>query len=149
MGRDQRGRTSAAAALGSMTVHAAPPYDPSAELAALGVALDTAWAGPRPDLDPGDFYVPAHRALWEAIAGLTKPIRPADLPEDLRPLARTAVRSWLPAHAQGAAAATVRRHAAARRAIAAAHDIAEAARAVDVDQAARLAHRLADELDAA
>lgn len=127
----------------------APPYDPQAELAALGVALDTAWNGPPPNLTSDDFYVPTHRQLWEAIAGLTKPITPAQIPEPLRPLARQAVKEWLPGDHDTGSAATVRRHAAARRALAAAAEITDAAHRVDVDQAARIAHQLAEDLNAA
>lgn len=128
--------------------HQAPPYDPEVELRALGLVLDTTWAGPAPDLSPDDFYVPAHRHLWTAAAALTKPIRPKDLPEQLRPLARRAVKAWVPADAH-TAAPTLRRLTAARRAISTAHQIAEAAYDADVDEAAALAHRLAADLDAA
>lgn len=124
------------------------PYDPTVELAALGVALDTAWAGPIPDLTADDFWVPDHRDLWNAATGLIKPIRPKDLPERLRPLARQAVKAWVPADAT-TAPAVLRRLAAARRAISTCHDIAEAARHADVHQAAALAHQLAEDLDAA
>lgn len=126
-----------------------PPYDPVAERRVLGVALDSAWNGPPPAITADDLYVPLHRQLWQAIDGLAKPIRPADLPEPLRPLARRAVKEWLPGDHDTGAAAAVRRHAAARRALAAAHDLAEAASRVDVDQAARIAHQLAEDLDAA
>lgn len=124
-----------------------PPYDPVAERRVLGVALDSAWNGPPPAITADDLYVPLHRQLWQAIDGLAKPIRPADIPTDLRPLARAAVKEWLPGDHDTGAAATVRRHAAARRALQAAEDIATAARHVDVDEAARIAHQLAEDLE--
>lgn len=126
--------------------HQAPPHDPEAELAVIGLALDSAWTGPVPDLEPTDFWVPEHRALWAVAAGLNKPIRPVEIPEHLRPLARRAVRAWLPCDT---AADTVRRHAAARHAIEAAHQIEAAAMASDVGRAGELAAALAVELDAA
>lgn len=124
-----------------MTTHSAPPYDPAAELAVLGLALDSTWRGPIPDLQPPDFWVPAHRRLWEVAAALSKPIWPTDLPEDLLSLAREACRTWTMSTATRDVR-TVKRTAASRRTLQAAVAIVEAARSDDLDHVGRLAHQL-------
>lgn len=124
------------------------PHDPDAEREVLGAALSSSSRWPRPDLAPDDFWVPAHRDLWELIPALAEPIRPVDLPEPVREPARLAVTAWTGVD-PAIPADRIRRHSAARRAIALAHELTEAAYLVDVDQAAHLAHRLAEDLDAA
>lgn len=123
----------------------APPHDPQAELEVLGAALDSTWTRSI-DLDPADLYLPDHRRLAEVITTLQAPIRPCDLPDDLRPLAKKAVGAWVN---PDKALAAVRRCAAARRAISRTVDLADAARNLDVDKAAQLAHEIAEDLDAA
>jgi hypothetical protein len=77
-----------------MTDHRPAPHDPEAEAQVIGAALSTASRYPRPNLIPSDFWVPAHRQLWELITTTTGPYKPCDLPEPLRDPAKAAVSAW-------------------------------------------------------
>jgi hypothetical protein len=70
------------------------PHDPDAEAQVIGAALSTASRYPRPNLIPSDFWVPAHRQLWELITTTSGPYCPRDLPADLLPAAQNAVSAW-------------------------------------------------------
>ena len=116
-----------------------PPHDPAAELACIGIAIASRY--PRPDLTPDDFYVPAHRRLWAALAELQPPIRPADLNEIDRATARKAANAWTAADVN-TAPARVKDCARARTALALARELDDAARAVDLEAVGHLARAL-------
>ena len=128
------------------------PYDHAAEAWVIGARLVTRY--PRPDLEAEDFYVPAHQALWAHLdliptgpdREMGDPIRRADIPERLRPTAEAcdAACAGNPAHH----ARIVRDCARARVALAAADQLAAAARVVDIDQAYDVVSRLALALSA-
>jgi replicative DNA helicase len=79
---------------GTGSWHRPAPHDPDAEAQVIGAALSTASRYPRPNLIPSDFWVPAHRQLWELISTTTGPYKPCDLPESLRDAGRAAVSAW-------------------------------------------------------
>jgi replicative DNA helicase len=74
--------------------HRPAPHDPEAEAQVIGAALSTASRYPRPNLIPSDFWVPAHRQLWELITTTQGPYCPSDLPDGLRDAARACVQAW-------------------------------------------------------
>ena len=125
----------------------APPHDPQAELEVIGLALDNGHNYTLPDLTAEDFHVPAHQQLWDQAVNAPRPIRPADIPEPLRPIARNAVTAWT-AGTPTRGVARVRACAQARRAITAAAELDRAARNVDLDAAYDIAHRVVADLGA-
>lgn len=53
-------------------------HDPDAERAVIGVALHTRGAVDDANLQPGDFYVPAHEHLWGLLVSLAQRGQPTD-----------------------------------------------------------------------
>jgi replicative DNA helicase len=77
-----------------MTDHRPAPHDPQAEMQVIGAALSSSSRYPRPNLIPSDFWVPAHRQLWELIITTSGPYSPRDLPTDLCVPAKECVSAW-------------------------------------------------------